>query len=1053
MKKNNLKLKLLYSVLLTFLIFLTINTEKASGQIKERNILVSEARSIDLAKSLISDFSWNKLPGYKNRQFWESIPSNLRKDYIARAESYLDYSWPAVKATDYLEIIRSGDRRQDIYAAPSRALNSLVIGELVEGKGRFMDQIINAVWFYSEQTWWGWSAHLYMQKAPSGLPDINEPTVDLGVSEITNDLSFTWYLFKDEFDKIHPLISQRLKQEIKNKALIPYFERNDFWYMGFAGGRPNNWNPWINYNMLNSFLLLEDDPVKKLAEVQKVVNSLDKFLNGYPDDGGCDEGPSYWGAAGALLYENLAILKEATGGKFDVYSNPLIRNMAMYFYKVNIHAPYFINFADADAKTEGSPKSVYGYGKAINDIRMQQFGAYLANLDNWGKSIFSGKISEQIEDMVLLPEILKAEAKEALVADFWLPQTEIAGARDKEGSFYGFFFGAKGGFNAESHNHNDVGSCVMYFDGKPCLIDLGREEYTAKTFSPRRYEIWTMQSGYHNLPVINGIDQKDGAEFKAKNTTFSANGKSAFFSTDIASAYPAKAMVKKWIRTYTLERGKSFMISDKFELARRNDSITSSNLITYCKVTQIKPGELKFEGEGFTLKMTYNQHIVTPEIQFISIADKMLKQYWPKGVTRVILKNISKVTSGSQNFTFSNITSSAITEKSWQAPLQIVQKLSKESSAFNYFEEKVPSYTLPEVLTSNEGVKVSSADTWTNLRRPEIIELFRKNVYGRVPETKYKETFKVVNVDPQAMGGTAIKKQVDILIESGGKSLTINVTLFTPADMKQPVPVFLLIDPWLADTTSPHWKQKDGYWPVKEALKRGYGMVIFDASQLDPDNFDNFKNGIHGILDQNPRPTDAWGTLAAWAWGASRCMDYLVTDKNVASDKVAVVGHSRAGKTALWAGAEDTRFAMVVSNESGAGGAALARRRFGETVARLNSAFPHWFCSNYNKYSNREDSIPVDMHMLLALVAPRALYVDCADEDLWGDPKGSYLSLYNAVPVFNLLGTNSDLPQSMPSMNRQVVSGRVGFHIRDGAHNLILKDWNWFMDFADNVMK
>jgi hypothetical protein len=303
------------------------------------------------------------------------------------------------------------------------------------------------------------------------------------------------------------------------------------------------------------------------------------------------------------------------------------------------------------------------------------------------------------------------------------------------------------------------------------------------------------------------------------------------------------------------------------------------------------------------------------------------------------------------------------------------------------------------------------------------------------------------------MGGTAIQKQVDILIESGGKSLTINLSLYTPADAKQPVASFLLIDPWLADTESPHWKQKDGYFPVAEALKRGYGMAIFDASQLDPDNFDNFKNGIHGILDQSPRPADAWGTLAAWAWGASRCMDYLVTDKNVASDKVAVVGHSRAGKTALWSGAEDTRFAMVVSNESGAGGAALARRQYGETVSRLNSTFPHWFCSNYNKYSNREESLPVDMHMLLALIAPRALYVDCADEDLWGDPHGSYLSLYNAVPVFKLLGTNSDLPETMPALNKQVVSGSVGFHIRDGAHNLLLKDWNWFMDFADKNLK
>jgi hypothetical protein len=182
-------------------------------------------------------------------------------------------------------------------------------------------------------------------------------------------------------------------------------------------------------------------------------------------------------------------------------------------------------------------------------------------------------------------------------------------------------------------------------------------------------------------------------------------------------------------------------------------------------------------------------------------------------------------------------------------------------------------------------------------------------------------------------------------------------------------------------------------------------------------------------------------------------MDYLVSDKDIAPDKVAIAGHSRAGKTALWAGAEDTRFAMVVSNESGAGGAALARRRFGETVAMLNSSFPHWFCSNYNKFSNNEDALPVDMHMLLSLIAPRALYVDCADEDLWGDPHGSYISLYDAVPVYNLLGKNSDIPESMPPLNKQVISGMVGFQVREGYHNLLLTDWKWFMDFADKVLK
>lgn len=387
------------------------------------------------------------------------------------------------------------------------------------------------------------------------------------------------------------------------------------------------------------------------------------------------------------------------------------------------------------------------------------------------------------------------------------------------------------------------------------------------------------------------------------------------------------------------------------------------------------------------------------------------------------------------------------TDQGWKAPAAIVEKLSVQGPSINYKEEKVPSYTLPGVLKPGD-VTINSAEQWNKSGRPAILELFRKNVFGRVPETSYSENFKT-SAETISQGIGATQKNVEIVITSGGKSLTIHLTLFTPNNSGKPVPTFLLID----NRFSGDWKDRGEFFPVGEALRRGYGMAVFSNSDLDPDDFDNFRNGIHGLLDKNPRPADAWGTLAAWAWGASRCMDYLITDKDVDHKRIAIVGHSRGGKTALWAGAQDTRFSMVISNESGAGGAALARRRFGETVERLNTGFPHWFCSNYKLFNNNENAMPVDMHMLLALVAPRALYVDCADEDLWGDPKGSYLSLYNAVPVYKLLGQISDIPESIPPLEKQLISGKVGFHIRGGSHNLLLKDWNRFMDFADIIWK
>jgi pimeloyl-ACP methyl ester carboxylesterase len=392
-------------------------------------------------------------------------------------------------------------------------------------------------------------------------------------------------------------------------------------------------------------------------------------------------------------------------------------------------------------------------------------------------------------------------------------------------------------------------------------------------------------------------------------------------------------------------------------------------------------------------------------------------------------------------------------ETSWQPSKETLERLTKNQTEVNYFEEKVPVYKLPEVLVSFEGKQVKDVQMWEETRRNEILELFRTNVYGRVPSTEYTKSFKLINEDKNAMGGTATLRQVDITITSNGNSLDIHLTLFVPNKAVKPVPAFLLIDNRGPQNTDPERKVKSEFWPAEEVIVRGYAIAVFSNADVDPDNFDDFKNGIHGLLDRGERKPDSWGTIAAWAWGASRCLDYFETDKDINSKKVAVVGHSRGGKTALWSAAEDKRFAMAVSNESGCGGAALARRKYGETIARINSAFPHWFCQNYRKWSDNESSMPVDMHMLIALIAPRAVYVTSASEDLWADPRGSYLSLFHSLPVFQLYDTNSILSDKMPPLNRQVIGGRLAYHIRDGAHNMLLKDWNWFMDFGDTILK
>jgi len=337
-----------------------------------------------------------------------------------------------------------------------------------------------------------------------------------------------------------------------------------------------------------------------------------------------------------------------------VFDNPLIKNMGSYIYKAYIHYPYFINFADADATTGSRPQIIYSYGKAIEDPVMQKFGAFLAKKQDWGDGPVGGKVDEQIMQLMYLKEIKNAPVEEALISDFWLPETEVAGARDEEGTSDGFFFAAKGGHNAESHNHNDLGTCVLYYNGQPCIIDIGRETYTAKTFSSRRYEIWTMQSQYHNLPKINGVDQSPGAKFKATNTTFKADSRKAIFSTDISKAYPEEAAVKTWTRTYRLDRGKRFIIRDNYELGEVKDAPTTLNFVTSCEVTKLEPGILQLQGDDFTLNMNYNTKAVSPVIEYTKVTDKGLSRYWD-GINRIVFTVLNLKTKGKNEIVITEV--------------------------------------------------------------------------------------------------------------------------------------------------------------------------------------------------------------------------------------------------------------------------------------------------------------------------------------------------------------------------------------------------------------
>lgn len=368
--------------------------------------------------------------------------------------------------------------------------------------------------------------------------------------------------------------------------------------------------------------------------------------------------------------------------------------------------------------------------------------------------------------------------------------------------------------------------------------------------------------------------------------------------------------------------------------------------------------------------------------------------------------------------------------------------------AQNYDESKVPAYTLPEVLKTKAKKVVRNKSDWEKTRRAEILHLFEENIYGQMPKAMDSLKFSVINSNKIAMDGRAILKEVVIEVFENEKSVKINLVLFVPVNVPKPVPAFVLINNRGKENTDPTRVQKSEFWPAEMAIDSGYAIAAFHVSDLAPDDKEKYVNGVLQLYPDQLNAANGMKAIGSWAWGASRVMDYFERDADIDVKKVAVVGHSRGGKASLWAAAQDQRFAICYSNCSGNTGAALARRQFGERIQRINTSFPHWFNDNYKMFNNREDSLPVDQHMLIALVAPRPVYATNASKDLWADPTGTYLSLKNAEPVYGLYGIRSGLPVNPPGINEPVIHSRLGYHNREGIHNLTAYDWGNFIKFA-----
>jgi len=511
------------------------------------------------------------------------------------------------------------------------------MAEIAEGKGRFLDQLINGVFHSCEMTTWALSAHV-QQRLKRALPTYSDSVFDLAVGEVGNLLAWVYFFLKNEFDKIDPEISRRLRHELQVRVLDPYMHCSFGWMARNSPKTPqNNWNPWCNSNALIVFMLLENDRDKLANAVYESMRSVDQYLNFIKSDGACDEGPSYWVNAAGRVLDFLEMLFAITHGEVNMYNNQLIKKMGEYISHSYVGNGWVVNFADASPKGIANPFLAFRYGELVNSESLKYYASSI--MGSQTAPIPSTSIYRVLKALEVKDRLANISSEE-VIPFVWYPETEFCYFSNDDG----LFVACKGGFNNEGHNHNDVGTFNLYIDKTPILIDVGVGTYTRQTFSEERYQIWTMQSSYHNLPMINGVPEKDGEKYKSRNVVAKPN----YFSLDISGAYPETANVKKWIRTYNL-REAEIIVSDEYSLSK---CICPNiiNFMTWGDVMETQDGQIAITVNKVKAKLAYDLSKFSLQIEPIILTDPQLKSVWGDKVYRISFtaKNLSM--KGKYNF-------------------------------------------------------------------------------------------------------------------------------------------------------------------------------------------------------------------------------------------------------------------------------------------------------------------------------------------------------------------------------------------------------------------
>ena len=629
--------------ILTFCLIIFISATSRFAEAQENRYMYTKYSAAGGSGVLKDIDTWRKAEKQTIRTRINEFSDPVKQDLIDGANLSLEQPWPQILLSDYREFQVNGNRVnfELLYFGRRNKLSVLVAGELASGKGKYIPEIVNGLFLILEESTWVLPAHLGGEAGKAG-PDPAKPVLDLFTAETSAQLAWISLLLEDELLQFAPPIVNRIETEIQTRVIQPYLATNQYWWMGFNTNRKqNNWNIWINSNLLKVAVLNMKDEKQRNVLVDKVIRSADKFLDTYPRDGGCDEGPAYWSAAGGALGEFVSLLTRVSLGKLDWKENELIHNIGRYIYKVHIDSTRFVNFADAPAATLPDPGRVYNFGEMFDDPELKSFASYLTGLSPSASGMLgASSVNVFASNARINKELIANPSRAPMLKQNWLPDLQVLNLREKSGTSSGLSFMAKAGNNGESHNHNDVGNFMLYLDGSPVLIDLGKGTYTKQTFSSDRYSLWYTQSQWHNCPEINNTDQQAGATFKATNVSYKPGNISEVLSMNLAGTYPAKAGIKSWEREFTYNRkAGTLMLKENYELSVTSGQIKIHFIACTLPVKQAEGNIrlLTLTGKE-AINMSYDPKLFEVKIEEQTIDDSSLKAIWGKAVYRISLE-------------------------------------------------------------------------------------------------------------------------------------------------------------------------------------------------------------------------------------------------------------------------------------------------------------------------------------------------------------------------------------------------------------------------------